>query len=77
MLHLKMPELHYRVSVLEHELCFPAMTLGSTELYKLYDSDSTRGDRSEDNQVKLQLTTSLCLLFRALPLEMIKRQREF
>lgn len=42
MLYLKVPELHSRVSVLEHELWFPAMTLGSTDLYVLHDSDSTR-----------------------------------
>lgn len=42
MLYLKVPELHSRVSVLEHELWFPAMTLGSTDLYGLHDSNSTR-----------------------------------
>lgn len=42
MLYLKVPELHSRVSVLELELWFPAMTLGSTDLYGLHDSNSTR-----------------------------------
>lgn len=42
MLYLKMPELHIGVSVLEHGHCFPAMTLGSIDLYSLYDSESTR-----------------------------------
>lgn len=75
MLYLKVPELHSRVSVLELELWFPAMTLGSTDLYGLHDSNSTRryvGGHSGD-----VLTSFFFLLLGALPLEVIKPQEGF
>lgn len=81
MLYLKVPELHSRVSVLEHELWFPAMTLGSTDLYVLHDFDSTRiyvGGHSEDVLTSLKKHLFFFpLLFGALPLEMIKPQEGF
>lgn len=52
MLYLKMPELHTGVSVLEHGHCFPAMTLGPTDLYNLYDL-SLPDYRSQDILSKL------------------------
>lgn len=48
-----MPELHTGVSVLEHEGCFPAMTLRSIDLYNLYEILSLPNYRSQDTPVKL------------------------
>lgn len=77
MLYLKMPELHTGVNVLEQECCFPAMTLGSIDLYNLYDSESTRLQVTGHSGEVIIYNMFVSAIATALPLEVIKLQGGF